>query len=235
MVTFAEIMAQLEAMGNESTKTIYTRHGAREPFFGVKVADLKTILKKTKKQYQIALDLYATGNSDAMYLAGLMMDESKVAKEDLQLWVKQAYWYMLSEYTVANVAAESPFGLELALEWIENDQELIAAAGWAVLSNLVMCRPDDELPIDDLEQLLIRVRNQIHSAPDRVRYTMNGFVIAVGAAVTPLHADALDVAQVIGKVKVYMKNTSCKVPLATDYIQKVVDKDAIGKKKKASR
>src|SRR5947209_7953223 len=48
------------------------KHGAREPFFGVKIEDLKKIQKRIKKDYQLALDLYATGISDAMYLAGLI-------------------------------------------------------------------------------------------------------------------------------------------------------------------
>ena len=53
-------------------------HGAKEPFFGVKVGDLKKILKKTKKNHELSLELYKTGNSDAMYLAGLMADEKKI-------------------------------------------------------------------------------------------------------------------------------------------------------------
>lgn len=34
--------------------------------------------------------------------------------------VRIAYWYMISEYTVAQVAAESPFALELAREWMRS-------------------------------------------------------------------------------------------------------------------
>lgn len=30
----------------------------------------KEILKKTKKNHELSLELFATGNSDAMYLAG---------------------------------------------------------------------------------------------------------------------------------------------------------------------
>jgi len=38
-----EVMHALSKFGNEQTKKIFTRHGAREPFFGVKVGDLKTL------------------------------------------------------------------------------------------------------------------------------------------------------------------------------------------------
>ena len=66
-MTAQEILAELKAYGNEQTKKIFMNVVAREPLFGVKVQDLKKILKKTKKNHQLSLELYATGNSDAMY------------------------------------------------------------------------------------------------------------------------------------------------------------------------
>jgi hypothetical protein len=40
------------------------------------------------------------------------------------------------------------------------------------------------------------------------------------------------VAKQIGKVEVEVGNTSCKVPLATEYIAKVEEKGRVGKKRK---
>jgi 3-methyladenine DNA glycosylase AlkD len=65
-MTVDEIMQQLQQMGSEQTKKVFLRHGAREPFFGVKVEDLKKIQKKVKSDYQLSLQLFNTGNSDAM-------------------------------------------------------------------------------------------------------------------------------------------------------------------------
>ncbi len=50
IMTAKEILNQLEAYGDERTKNTLMKHGAKEPFFGVKVADLKKILKRTKKE-----------------------------------------------------------------------------------------------------------------------------------------------------------------------------------------
>src|SRR3954471_9794070 len=102
-------------------------------------------------------------------------------KADIQRWAKQPTWYMLSEYTVAWVATESPHGAELAREWIDAKKPAIAASGWATWSGLVALGPDDELDLDELVSLLERVEAYIHKAPNRVRYTMNFFVIAVGS------------------------------------------------------
>ena len=234
-MTKDEVMLELLKFGNEQTKKIFTRHGAREPFYGVKVGDLKTLVKKIKTDHKLALELFSTGNSDAMYLAGLIADENLVTREELQDWVKNAYWYMLSEYTVPWLAAESQYGWELALEWIDSTEEGIASSGWSTLSNMVSFRPDEELDHDKLSALLDRVARDIHQDQNRVRYTMNGFVIAIGSYVEALTKKANEVATSIGKVHVDVGGTACKVPLATEYIKKIEDKGNTGKKRKAAR
>ena len=57
---------------------------------------------------------------------------------------------------------------------------------------------------------------------------MNGFVIAVGSYVRSLTDLALQTAQKIGEVSVDVGDTSCKVPYAPDYIEKVQKKGAVG-------
>ena len=234
-MTTEEIMTSLEEMGNEQTKKTLMNHGAQEPMFGVKVQDLKKVLKKTKKNHELSLELYATGNSDAMYLAGLMADEKQITKAQLQEWVEKAYWYFLFEYTVPWIAADTEFGFELGLEWIKSDQENIAAAGWSTLAGYAGVNPDENLDIEAYSQLLDQVGAEIHDAQNRVRYTMNGFVIAIGTYIPALTDKAQEIATKIGKVTVNMGGTACKVPLATEYITKVIDKGRVGKKRKTAR
>jgi len=234
-MTLSEIMQQLQQMGNESIKKVFINHGAQEPFFGVKVEDLKKIQKKIKTDYQLSLELYNTGNSDAMYLAGLIADPMQMTREDLNHWVEKAYWYMLSEYTVAWVASESLYGSELALEWINSDKENIASSGWSTFASLAALKPDDEIDKALYIQLLERVSKTIHTEKNRVRHTMNNFVISVGGYCTHLSAEAIQVATALGKVNVNMGATACKVPVATDYIRKMHDRGTLGKKRKTAR
>jgi 3-methyladenine DNA glycosylase AlkD len=234
-MTTTEILKELEQYGDPQTKKTLLRHGAKEPFFGVKVADLKKILKKTKKNHELSLDLYKTGNSDAMYLAGLMADEKKITESQLNEWIENAYWYYLNEFAVPWVAAETPFGFQLGLKWIQSDQEQIAAAGWVTLSYYASLHPDTALDIEKYSQLLDKVALEIHQSQNRVRHTMNAFVIATGIYIKELTEKSIQMAQKIGTVKVDMSGTACKVPLATDYIQKGIDNGSIGKKRKTAR
>ncbi|MBI9104674.1 MAG: DNA alkylation repair protein [Spirochaetales bacterium] len=232
---FDDVMDYLEEHGNENTKKIFTRHGAREPFFGVKVGDLKVIVKKIKKDYELSKKLYDTGNSDAMYLAGLIADETKMTKVELQNWAGKAYWYMLSEYTVPYVAQESGYKYELAREWMKSDKEGICSAGWSTFAGIIAIDENETLPFEEILELLTFIEKNIHDCQNRVRYTMNGFVIAAGSYIPELHERAKEVAGVIGKVKVDMGGTSCKVPFAVEYIQKIVDMGRLGRKRKAAR
>ena len=231
-MTAKEVLAQLKKLGGASTKKVLMKHGAKEPFFGVKVADLKVLQKKIKTDHALALELYDTGNSDAMYLAGLIADPVRMTKAQLQKWVKGAYWYMHSGYTVPWVASESKFGRELALDWIDSDSEQIANAGWCTYASLVAIKPDAELDLPEIEKLLTRVQDEIGSAPNRVKYAMNNFVIFVGSFVAPLTAKAKAVGKAIGTPEVDMGDTSCQVPNACEYIAKIEKAGRVGKKRK---
>ncbi len=230
----ATVMSQLEQFADESTKQIYLRHGAREPLFGVKIGDLKTLVKKIKNNHVLSLKLFDTGVSDAMYLAGLIADENTISADTLRDWAKKAYWYMLSEYAVAGVAADSPHGVMLAREWIESPEERIASAGWATWSGLLSLKPD-QLDNTEIAALLNRVRDRMHTAPDRVRYTMNGFIISTGTYMPSLRDQALQTAREIGLVSVDMGGTACKVPSAVQYIEKIMQSSRPVKTRKTAR
>lgn len=234
-LTLREVMTELKSIADAQTKKTFMRHGAKEPLFGVKVQDLKKILKKTKKNHTLSLELYATGNSDAMYLAGLMADEKQITKAQLEDWVQQAYWSYLNEYAVPWVAAETRYGFELGMKWIKSKEEGIAVAGWSTLSSYAAVHPDEILDIKAYSSLLDQVEKEIHSSQNKVKYAMNGFVISVGSYIAELTKKSKDVAIRIGTVTVDMGDTSCKVPLANDYIDKVESKGRIGMKRKTAR
>ncbi|MCI0652791.1 MAG: DNA alkylation repair protein [Planctomycetes bacterium] len=231
----AEVMSQLKKLGSEQQRKTYRNHGANGEMFGVKIGDLKVFAKKIKGEQDLALDLFKTGNLDAMYLAGLVVDGGKMTRKDLSAWAKDSTWSMTSEYTVAWVASESPFGRELALEWMKSPNESVATTGWNTYASLLATKPDSELDLKEIETLLARVEKEIKKAPNRVRYCMNSFVIAVGSAVKPLLAKAKATAKRIGDVEVDMGGTSCKVPAALDYIAKAESMGRIGKKRKSAK
>ncbi len=227
-----EVMQRLEALGTAQTRKTFANHGAPTDMFGVKVADLKIVAKQIKGQQELAMELYDTGNSDAMYLAGMIADGAKMNRKQLQQWATKASWYMIGEYTVPGVACENPNAWDLGLKWIAAKKEGVAACGWNTLSGCVAIQPDESLDLGAIMELIDHVQKTIHDSPNRVRYTMNSFVISVGVYVTPLRKHAIAAAKAIGPVNVNMGNTACKVPLATEYIEKSAKAGSAGKKRK---
>lgn len=234
-MTKDEVMTELKKLGNEQTRKTFVRHGApADSIFGVRVGDLKVLVKKIKKDHKLALELFATGNSDAMYLAALISDDALFTKKDLQTWADGATWYMISQFSIGWVAAGSPHGWEMGLKWIDSKTEKIAVSGWGTINSLLAIQNDETLDRKLLQRLLDRVVKSIHSQPNRVRYMMNGYVIALGGFVIGFYDKALAAAKKIGTVEVDCGDTDCKVPDAVSYLGKMKER-GLGKKRKNAK
>ena len=234
-VPLAEALAVLESLGNEQTRKTYARHGVAEPFWGVKIGDMQPLRKRVKRDYELAKQLWATGNFDAQYFAALVADDERMTKTDLRTWLKTANCRLICEWGLAGVAAQSRHGAALAAEWCERKRGHAPVTGWATWTQLVSVAPDDELDLADLAARLEQVAGVIHDQPDRVRYVMNGFVIAVGSFVAPLHESALAAAEAIGPVAVDMGETACKVPPAAATLAKIAGMGRVGRKRKSTK
>ena len=230
-----EIMDELKSLGKERMKKIYMSNGAKEPVFGVTINDMKPIFKKIKYNQSLAEQLYATGNYDAMYLAGMIAEPKKMAEEDFNRWIDGAYFYMISEFIVAVTLAEADIAFSVADRWIDSGKELTMSAGWSCYEWLLGTRKDSEFDKDKLLEMLNRVRDTIHNQPARVKYAMNNFIISVGISYLPLHEEAKKVAQEVGKVDVFMGKKIYQTSVAIEYIQNGVDKGKIGFKRKHVR
>jgi len=91
------------------------------------------------------------------------------------------------------------------------------------------------LDLAEIKALLKRIEKEIDNNLNRVKYCMNGFVIAVGAYVPSLSKQAKATAKKLGKVEVDVGNTACKVPVALAYIEKLEKSGRAAKKRKAIR
>lgn len=226
----AEVMQWLKDHSSATIKSVLSNHGAPESLMGVKIGDMKTLMKLTGKDHALALELYRSGISDAQYYAGLIADPKKMDGKELRYWADHASWHMISDYSVAWNAAESAAGQDCALEWIDSGSELLLSAGWYTLAYRTQLNTliDNNLYLN----LIGRVQNTLQQAPDRARYAMNNFLITAGAA-DPAFTDACKkAAAAIGEVKVNLGKTSCEVPHVVTYIDKAISRGSYTKKKK---
>ena len=78
-----------------------------------------------------------------------------------------------------------------------------------------------------------RAKEEVHTAKNRVKYSMNQFLIAAGSFVPDLTEKAKSLGEKVGVVEVDMGGTSCKVPGIVEYIEKVESKGKLGNKRKS--
>lgn len=229
------VLKELESLGSERTKKVYMQQGAHEPLFGVPIGAMKPIFKRIKINQALAEELYATGNYDAMYLAGMIADPKAMTEADFERWMKSAYFYMISDYIVAVTLAETDIAQAVSDQWIAVCKELYISAGYSCYCWLLGNRKDEEFDKEKLNAMLERVEKTIHESSDRAKYAMNNFVATVGISYLPLHEKALSVAKTMGTIEVFRGKTKCSVPVALEEIQKAVTKGRIGFKRKNVR
>jgi hypothetical protein len=229
------VMQELERLGKERTKKIYLSNGGHEPLFGVATGEMKPMAKKIKIDQPLAEQLYATGNYDAMYFAGIIADPKAMTAADFDRWMDTAYFYMISDFVVAVTLAEADIAQEVADNWIASGDELRMSAGWSCYCWLLGNRPDSEFSASKLADMLDLAADTIHDAPERAKYAMSNFIYTVGVSYVPLHDKAVATADAVGQVAVNPGKAKSKVLHAAANIQKAIDKQQIGFKRKHVR
>jgi 3-methyladenine DNA glycosylase AlkD len=235
MMDFETVMQELEALGKERTKKIYLSNGAHEPLFGVATGAMKPIAKKIKINQGLAEELYATGNYDAMYFAGIIADPNAMKESDFDRWMDGAYFYMLSDYVVAVTLSESDIAQAVADKWITSGEELRMSGGWSCYCWLLGNRKDKEFTDSKISNMLDVVKNTIHHSPERTKSAMNNFLYTVGISYLPLHEKAVETAKEVGIVEVKRDNKKTSFLNAYESIQKEVDRGKLGFKRKYVR
>ncbi|WP_134686873.1 DNA alkylation repair protein [Brevibacillus migulae] len=232
---FETVMQELEALGKERMKKMYITNVAHEPLFGVATGAMKPLAKKIKRNQRLAEELYATGNYDAMYFAGIIADPKAMTESDFNRWMDGAYFYMLSDYVVAVTLSESDLAQDIADKWIASGDELRMSAGWSCYCWLLGNRLDNEFSESKISNMLDIVRNTIHDSPERTKSAMNHFLYTVGISYLPLHEKAVETAKEVGTVEVKRDKKKSSFLNAYESIKKEMDRGRLGFKRKYVR
>jgi 3-methyladenine DNA glycosylase AlkD len=212
-----EVIDQLKEMGTQQNIKIYERHGAEHPMFGVSFGNLRKTAKKIKTDHDLAMKLWGTGNMDAMTLATMVADPSKLDEATLDSMAHDLNYYLLADM-LADMASLSEHARGRMTEWMGSDKEFVKQAGYSTLSSYL--KNGGSIPDEDMSRILGTIEKEIHSSPNRARLAMNNAVIAVGTYSDDLVEQAFEAAERIGKVDVDHGQTSCKTPAIIPYIKK---------------
>ena len=216
-MNYRETMRKLRSMGTAQNRKVFARHGVGGEMFGVSYADLGKLEKAIKTDHDLALELWASGNHDARVLATKVADPGSMTSRLLDSWARELDSYVLADAFGALVA-RTGMALKKFLQWRSRRAEFIGQVAWNLL--VALSRRDEGLNNKFFLEQLATIEQEVHKRPNRVRYSMNSALIAIGMRNATLEKRAIAAARRIGPIEVDHGETGCKTPDPIPYIQR---------------
>jgi 3-methyladenine DNA glycosylase AlkD len=218
-MTIAQILKQLQSLGDEKMRAYNAKHGAGDKQFGVKHGDIRTLAKKLKLDHKTALSLWETGNIDAQYLAVLSMKPKELSAQELDRLVRSVTFEWVGEWLTNYVVKQHADKEELRQRWSAANEKnpWAARAGWALTSERVNKNPDGL----DRTALLDRIESEMPTADPRVQWTMNNTLAAIGIKDAKLRKRAIAIGEKLGIYRDYPVSKGCTSPFAPIWINEM--------------
>lgn len=141
-----------------------------------KLGDLRKIANDIKKDHELAMDLWSTGQFLPRLLSILLLDHKLITKETLDEFDKdmQAHTFdernHLMDWLMANQLTKSKNNISLMLSWKNSPSSLQRRAFWYYQGRL---RWTGQTPPDNTEELLSEIESNIMKEEPEVQWAMN--------------------------------------------------------------
>ncbi len=218
-MNYQNAIRSLKAAGTAQNRKVYARHGVQGAMFGVSYAVLGKLAKKIKRDQALAERLWASGNHDARMLAAMVADPEKIRSSTLDAWLRDLDCYPLAD-AFGGLVAKTRFVDSKRRVWSRARAEFAGQVGWSLVTSQAL--KGEGVPNSVFESYLETIEARIGRAKNRVRYSMNNALIAIGMRNAKLEKKALAAARRIGPVEVDHGETGCKTPNAIEYIPRAV-------------
>ena len=219
-MTVKEILAQLEALGDEKVRAQNKKRGAGDNQFGVKMGDIRTLAKKIKTNHELALELWDTGNIEARLLATLIIVPKKLSIDEMNKMVRSEKYVWVADWLYSYVIKEHPDKEKLRKEWMKSKDVMAARAGWSLTSGCVVKNPE----VLDLPALLDRIESEMPAAAPEVQWTMNTTLAQIGINHIKLRKRAIAIGEKLGIYRDYPVSKGCTSPFAPIWINEMVSR-----------
>lgn len=213
--TVAELMAELAALDDPRAREVNQKHGDDH---GVNLGKLRAIAKRLKTQQELAVRLWATGDSAARLLALLICRPKAFGRDELDAMLRDARTPKVQDWLVNYVVKKTPHAEELRVSWSADPDPVVASAGWALTVERVEKKPEGL----DLPGLLDVIEAEMKDAPERLQWAMNHCLAAVGIENPDLRARAFDIGERLEVLKDYPTSPGCTSPFAPSWINEMV-------------
>lgn len=217
--TVPAVMKELVFLENPKVRAVNERHGDAH---GVNLGKLRALAKSLKTQPDLALELWATGDTAARLLATLICRPKQFDPDELDAMVRDANGPKVFDWLVNYVVKKSPHKEDLRTRWFNDSDPVVASAGWALTTDLVK---KDASKVD-LNALLDTIEAEMKSAPDRLQWAMNNCLAEIGIQHPEHRARAIDIGERLEVLKDYPTPPNCTSPFVPIWIAEMVSRQA---------
>jgi 3-methyladenine DNA glycosylase AlkD len=210
-----EVMAELAALEDPKARAVNEKHGDDH---GVNLGKLRAVAKRLKTQQDLAIELWATGDTAARLLALLICRPKAFTRDELDVMLREARRPKVHDWLVNYVVKKSAHAEDLRRTWFTDPDPVVASAGWALTTDRVAKKPDGL----DLPGLLDRIEEEMKDAPERLQWAMNHCLAQIGIEHPDLRARAIGIGERLEVLKDYPTPPGCTSPFAPIWIGEMV-------------
>lgn len=217
-MTLNDVLAKLEALGNEKVRAHNKKNGADDNQFGVRLGDIRKLAKEIKTAPELAGALWETGNSDARLLAILLLKPKHLSRDEVDRMVRSANFSQVADWLNAYVVKKHPEKESLRQSWMNDDDPWAARAGWSLTYERIEKNPDGL----GLPALLDRIEAEMGNATAEVQWTMNFCLAGIGIHFPQHRQRAIAIGEKLGIYRDYPVSKGCTSPFAPIWINEMV-------------
>ncbi|MFC1483844.1 DNA alkylation repair protein [Candidatus Neomarinimicrobiota bacterium] len=194
MTTAADIIAQLQSLGDEHNLVGMARYGIRtDRSFGVKGADLKQLARQYKGHHTLSLDLWDTGWREARILAAYIGDPEALTPELMDAWVHDFDSWDVCDTATNQLFRYNPQAHDKALEWSLSNELFVRRAGFALMAGLAL--KSSHLSDEQYDPFLERIRATSTDNRNMVKKAVNWALRQIGKRNSALNKRAIALAE----------------------------------------
>ena len=210
-----EVLAALAALEDPRVRAVNERHGDDH---GVNLTKLRGVAKDLKIQPELAVQLWATGDTAGRLVAILISRPKGYTAAELDAMLREARVPKVHDWLVNYVVKKNPNVEELRVAWFTDPDPIVASAGWSLTSDRVAKAPEGL----DLAGLLDIIENEMKDAPDRLQWSMNECLATIGIRNPEYRARAIAIGEELEVLKDYPTPPGCTSPYAPIWINEIV-------------
>jgi 3-methyladenine DNA glycosylase AlkD len=210
-----ELLAELAALEDPKVRAVNEKHGDDH---GVNLTKLRAVAKRLKKQQELAVRLWATGDTAARLLALLICRPKAFDRDELDAMLRAARVPKVHDWLVNYVVKNNPHAEELRLAWSADPDPVVASAGWALTTERVAKQPAGL----DLAGLLDVIEAEMQGSPERLQWAMNHCLAQIGIEHAEHRDRAIAIGERLGVLEDYPTPPNCTSPYAPIWITEMV-------------